>query len=71
MVSVPESFWAKEDKATLVILEQALQHFLGACQPAVAGMPLAKLQSFRANTNCIAAETYARWRAKKSNTVAA
>ena len=34
-------------------------------------MPLAKLQSFKANTNCVAAEVYARWRGTKCYTVSA
>ena len=33
-------------------------------------MPFVRLQSFLANTNCIAAETYARWRVKKGNIAA-
>ena len=34
-------------------------------------MPHARLQTFLANTNCIGAETYARWHVKKANTPAA
>ena len=66
---LPESFWPKEEKATLVVLEQALQYFHGTCKSAVADMPPANLQGFMANTNCVAAEAYARWRGTKSNTV--
>ena len=54
-----------------MVLEQALQYFHGTCKPAIADTPHAKLQSYMTNSNCVAAETYARWRAKKSNTVAA
>ena len=53
-----------------MLREQALQQFSGTCRPAFLGMSLAKLQSFMANTNCVAAGTYARWRAKKANTTA-
>ena len=41
----PESFWAKEDKGTRLLPEQALLHFSGACRPAIMDMPLARLQS--------------------------
>ena len=60
-----------EEKAALVVLKQALQYFHGACRSAVADMPLAKLQSFKANTNCVASEAFARWRGTKCNTVSA
>ena len=66
----PESFWSKEDKRSLLPLEQVLQYVSGTCRPAIMDMPLARLQSFLANTNCIAAETYARWRVKKGNIAA-
>jgi hypothetical protein len=67
----PESFWPKEEKAPLVVLEQALQYFHGTRKHAVVDMPTATLQRFMANTYCVAAEAYARWRATKSNTVSA
>jgi hypothetical protein len=54
-----------------VVSEQALQYFHSTCKPASADMPLAKLQGFMANTNCVAAETHARWRNTKSHTVVA
>jgi hypothetical protein len=66
----PESFWAKEDKGTLLPREQVLQYVSVTCSPAIMDMPFARLQSFLANTNCIAAETYARWRVKKGNIAA-
>ena len=56
----PEWFWPREEKAPLAVQEQALHYFQGTRKSAAADMPLAKLQSFMANANCAAAETYAR-----------
>ena len=64
-----EAFWHKEEEATLVVQEQALQYFHDTRKSAVADTPLAKLQSFKANTICVEAEVYARWRDTKCNTV--
>ena len=63
----PEGFWPKADKASLLVLEQALHYFHGTCKSAVADMAARKLQLLMANTNCVAAETYARWYSSKSS----
>jgi hypothetical protein len=57
---VLEAFSPKEERATLVVLEQALRRFHGTCKSAVADMPPQTLQTFKANTSFVAAEAYAR-----------
>ena len=66
----PEGFWPKAvttRPGSLLVLEQALHYFHGTCKSAVADMTARKLQLLMANTNCVAAETYARWYSSKSS----
>ena len=57
----PESWWPNAGAQSLLVLEQALHYFHDPCKDAVADMTAGKLQGLIANTNCMEAETYARW----------
>ena len=48
-----------EEKSSRVFVEQAFTYFHVLCKPAVADMPPAEMQSFKANSKCVAAEAYA------------
>ena len=56
-----------EEKSNLVFLARAFQYFDVRCKSAVADMLPAETQSFKADSKCVAAGTYAPWPASKFN----